>query len=53
VVNSKTTGYLEQNGGVPLDHPRRCMAHTLLGIASGATSEAVKLNAIRDALDAQ
>jgi hypothetical protein len=27
------------------------MAHTLLGIASGATSEAVKLNAIRDALD--
>jgi hypothetical protein len=88
--------YLQQNGGVPLDHPRRCVAHThagqpcrryavrganvcrvhggaapqvvakarerlalaadtmakmLLGIASGAESEAVKLAAVKDALD--
>lgn len=88
--------YLQRNGGVPLDHPRRCtadtqagkpcrryairggnvcrvhgggapqvvakarerlalaadrMARELLGIASGAESEAVKLSAVKDALD--
>ena len=95
-VAPKTIRYLQQNGGVPLDHPRRCTAHThagtpcrryaarganvcrvhggaapqvvakarerlalaadtmaktLLGIASGAESEAVKLAAVKDALD--
>ena len=88
--------YLQRNGGVPLDHPRKCtadrqdgkpcrryairggnvcqvhgggapqvvakarerlalaadrMARELLGIASGAESEAVKLAAVKDALD--
>jgi hypothetical protein len=88
--------YLQQHGGAPLDHPRRCTAHRqdgkpcrryairggavcrvhgggsplvvakarerlalaadrmareLLGIATGAESEAVKLAAVKDALD--
>jgi hypothetical protein len=88
--------YLQQHGGAPLDHPRRCtanrqdgnpcrryairggnvcrvhgggspqvvakarerlalaadrMARELLGIADGAESEAVKLAAVKDALD--
>ena len=95
-VAPKTIRYLQQNGGVPLDHPRRCTAHThagapcrryaarganvcrvhggaapqvvakarerlalaadtmartLLGIAESAESEAVKLAAVKDALD--
>lgn len=90
------TTYLQEHGGVPLDHPRRCTAHRqdgqpcrryairggfvcrvhgggspqvvakarerlllaadrmvleLLGIAYTAESEAVKLAAVRDALD--
>ena len=88
--------YLQEHGGVPLDHPRKCqarqqdgkpcrryairggsvcrvhgggspqvvakarerlalaadrMARELLGIATGAESEAVKLAAVKDALD--
>jgi hypothetical protein len=27
-VAPNTIRYLQQNGGVPLDHPRRCVAHT-------------------------
>ena len=30
-VAPKTIRYLQQNGGVPLDHPRRCTAHTHAG----------------------
>jgi hypothetical protein len=95
-VTPKAIRYLQQNSGVPLDHPRRCVAHThagqpcrryaarggnvcrvhggaapqvvakarerlslaadimartLLGIAESAESEAVKLAAVKDALD--